>query len=67
VRLAKILSKKLGDRCIYILDNPSKGLHLSDLPVLVGVLQRIIDNNNTVLIAEGREELIANSDYVIKL
>lgn len=67
VRLAKILSKKLGDRCLYILDIPSRGLHLSDLPTLVEVMQKIIDKTNTVLIAENREELINNSDYVIKL
>lgn len=67
VRLAKILSKKLGDRCIYILDIPSRGLHLSNLPMLVKVLQKIIDKNNTVLIAENREELIDNCDFVIRL
>ncbi|MFH1611368.1 MAG: ATP-binding cassette domain-containing protein [Patescibacteria group bacterium] len=67
VRLAKILSKKLGDRCVYILDVPSRGLHLSDLPVLMKVLQKIIDKNNTVVIAENREEIIQNCDYVIAL
>ncbi|MDD2224601.1 MAG: ATP-binding cassette domain-containing protein [Candidatus Shapirobacteria bacterium] len=67
VRLAKILSKKLGDRCIYILDIPSRGLHLSNLPVLVKVFQKIIDKNNTVLIAENKEELIENCDCVINL
>ena len=63
VRLAKILSKKLGDRCVYILDTPTKGLHLSDLPVLIGVLQKIIDKNNTVLIADNKVEMISKSDY----
>ena len=67
VRLAKILSKKLGDRCLYILDTPSRGLHLSDLPVLMTVLQKIIDKNNTVVIAENKEEIIVNCDYVIEL
>ena len=67
VRLAKILSKKLGDRCIYILDIPSRGLHLSDLPTLTKIFQKIIDKNNTVLIAENREEIINNCDYVINL
>lgn len=67
VRLAKIVSKKLGDRCIYILDIPSRGLHLSDLPTLMRVLQKIIDKNNTVLMAESREELINNCDHVITL
>ncbi|MFH1712441.1 MAG: ATP-binding cassette domain-containing protein [Patescibacteria group bacterium] len=67
VKLAKILSKKLGDRCIYILDTPSRGLHLSDLPVLVKVFQKIIDKNNTILIADNRDELIKNCDAVIEL
>jgi excinuclease ABC subunit A len=67
VRLAKILSKKLGDRCIYILDIPSRGLHLSNLPSLMKVLQKIIDKNNTVLIAENREEIIKNCDATILL
>jgi len=67
VRLAKILSKKLGDRCIYILDVPSRGLHLSNIPVLIKVFQKIIDKNNTILIAENREELISNCDYVVNL
>ena len=67
VRLAKVLSKKLGDRCVYILDTPTKGLHLSDLPVLVGVLQKIIDKNNTVLVADNKTEIINNSDYAINM
>jgi excinuclease ABC subunit A len=67
VKLAKILSKKLGDRCIYILDTPSRGLHLSDLPVIIKVFQKIIDKNNTILIADNRDELINNCDAVIEL
>lgn len=67
IRLAKVLSKKLGDRCVYILDTPTKGLHLSDLPVLVKVLQKIIDKNNTVLIADNKIEMIHNSDYTVNM
>jgi excinuclease ABC subunit A len=67
VRLAKILSKKLGDRCVYVFDVPSRGLHLSDLPALIGVFHKIIDKNNTVVIAENREELLKNCDYVVRL
>ena len=67
VRLAKILSKKLGDRCVYILDIPSRGLHLSNIPALMRVFQKIIDKNNTVLIAENREEVIRNCDEVVWL
>lgn len=66
-RLAKVLSKKLGDRCVYILDTPTKGLHLSDLPILVKVLQKIIDKNNTVLIADNKTEMIHNSDYTVNM
>lgn len=67
IRLAKVLSKKLGDRCVYILDTPTKGLYLSDLPVLVKVLQKIIDKNNTVLVADNKVEIINNSDCRIKM
>jgi len=67
IRLAKVLSKKLSDRCIYILDTPSKGLHPSDIPTLITVLQKIIDKNNTVLVASNKTEIIKNSDFVINL
>lgn len=67
IRLAKILSKKLGDRCIYLLDVPTKGLHLSDLPTLITVFQKIIDKNNVVLVADNKIEIINNSDYAINM
>jgi excinuclease ABC subunit A len=67
VRLAKILSKKLGDRCVYILDTPSKGLHLGDLTTLAAALRKIADKNNTILIADNREELAENCDEIIRL
>ncbi|HEU0051157.1 MAG TPA: ATP-binding cassette domain-containing protein [Patescibacteria group bacterium] len=67
VRLAKILSKKLGDRCLYLLDIPSRGLHLSDLPVLIRVLRKIVEKRNTVLIAENQQMLINECDEVISL
>ena len=67
IRLAKVLTKKLGDRCVYLLDVPTRGLHLSDLPVLLKVFKMIIDKNNTIVIADNKMELIGNSDCVIKL
>jgi excinuclease ABC subunit A len=67
VKLAKVLSQKVGDRCVYLLDTPSRGLHTADLPVLVAIFQKIIDKCNTVVIAESREEILNNSDLVIKL
>ncbi len=67
IKLAKVLTKKLGDRCIYILDNPTKGLHLSDLPNFLKIFKKIISKNNTILIADNKEEIIVNSDFNINL
>jgi excinuclease ABC subunit A len=67
VRIAKILSKKLGDRSVYIFDTPSRGLHLKDIPILISVFRKIIDKNNTILIADNREEIFDYCDYKIDL
>jgi len=67
VRVAKILSKKLGDRSVYIFDTPTRGLHLKDIPVLINVFRKIIDKNNTILIADNREEIFNYCDYRINL
>lgn len=67
VRVAKILSKKLGDRSVYIFDTPTRGLHLKDVPVLVNVFRKIINKNNTILIADNREEIFNYCDYKINL
>jgi len=67
VRVAKILSKKLGDRSVYIFDTPSRGLHLKDIPVLINVFKKIVAKNNTILIADNREELFGYCDYKIDL
>ena len=67
VRLAQVLSKKLSDRCVYLLDVPTRGLHLSDIPIILKVFQKIIDKNNTIMVADNKAEMINNSDYLIKL
>ncbi|HBK34755.1 MAG: Excinuclease ABC subunit A [Candidatus Uhrbacteria bacterium GW2011_GWE2_40_58] len=67
VRVAKILSKKLGDRSVYLFDTPTRGLHLKDIPVLVDVFRKIINKNNTILIADNREEIFHYCDYRINL
>ncbi|MBU1132573.1 ATP-binding cassette domain-containing protein [Patescibacteria group bacterium] len=67
VRIAKILSKKLGDRSVYIFDTPSRGLHLMDIPVLINIFRRIVEKNNTILIADNREEIFDYCDYKINL
>lgn len=67
VRIANILSKKLGDRSVYIFDTPSRGLHLKDIPILINVFRKIIDKNNTILIADNREDMFEYCDYRIEL
>jgi excinuclease ABC subunit A len=67
VRIAKILSKKLGDRSIYIFDTPTRGLHLNDIPALIKIFRKIINKNNTILIADNREEIFQYCDYRIDL
>jgi excinuclease ABC subunit A len=67
VRIANILSKKLGDRSVYIFDTPTRGLHLKDIPVLVNVFRKIIEKNNTILIVDNREEVFNFCDYKIDL
>ena len=67
VRVANILSKKLGDRSVYIFDTPTRGLHLKDIPVLVAVFRKIIHKNNTILIADNREEIFNYCDHRINL
>ncbi len=67
VRMANILSRKLGDRMVYIFDTPSKGLHFKDMPVLINIFRRIVSKNNTILIADNREEIFGYCDYRIDL
>jgi len=67
VRIANILSKKLGDRSIYIFDIPSKGLHFKDIPILIKVFRKIVNKNNTILIADNREEIFEYCDSRIDL
>ncbi len=67
VRIANILSKKLGDRCVYIFDTPSRGLHLKDIPVIMSIFKKIVNKNNTILLADNREEMINACDHVISL
>lgn len=64
VKLASGLSKK-GN--IYILDEPSRGLHLYDIRNLIKVLNEIVDNGNTVIVVEHNLDVIRNSDYIIDM
>ncbi len=67
LKLAKELSRRATGRTLYILDEPTTGLHFEDIGRLLEVLQRLVDAGNTVLVVEHNLEVIANADYVIDL
>ena len=67
VKLATELSKKSTGRTIYILDEPTTGLHISDVHKLIGVLQRLVDAGNTVVVIEHNLDVIKTADYIIDL
>jgi len=67
VKLATELSKKDTGRTLYILDEPTTGLHFEDIRVLLGVLHRLVDKGNTVLVIEHNLDVIKRADYIIDL
>lgn len=67
IKITKELSKKLGDRCLFILDSPAKGLHMLDLPCVMESLKKLIEKNNSVVIAENNPYFICMSDWIIYL
>ncbi len=67
VKLASELSKVATGKTFYILDEPTTGLHFADVDKLLGVLQRLVDMGNTVLVIEHNLEVIKNADYIIDL
>jgi excinuclease ABC subunit A len=67
VKLAKELSRRATGRTLYVLDEPSVGLHAADVHMLIEVLQRLVDSGNSVLIIEHNLDIIKVADYVIDL
>lgn len=67
VKLAAELSKKSTGRTIYILDEPTTGLHSHDVAKLIKVLNTLVDQNNSVLVIEHNLDVIKQSDYIIDL
>jgi len=66
-KLAKELSRRSTGKTLYVLDEPSVGLHAADVHKLVEVLQRFVDEGNTVLIIEHHPDIIKVSDWLIDL
>jgi excinuclease ABC subunit A len=67
VKLASELSKVATGRTLYILDEPTTGLHFADIEKLLEVLQRLVDTGNTVLVIEHNLDVIKQADWVIDL
>ena len=67
VKLAKELQKKATGKTLFVLDEPTTGLHTDDIKRLLAILQKIVDNNDTVVIIEHNLDVIKSADYVIDL
>ncbi|AOY74802.1 excinuclease ABC subunit UvrA [Clostridium formicaceticum] len=67
IKLASELSKRSTGKTLYILDEPTTGLHIADIHRLIGVLQRLVASGNTVLVIEHNLDVIKTADYIIDL
>ncbi len=67
IKLATELSKISNVRTLYVLDEPTTGLHFEDIKMLLNVLQRLVERGNTVIVIEHNLEIIKTSDWVIDL
>ena len=67
VKLATELSKQATGKTIYILDEPTTGLHTDDVRKLLEVLQRLVGNGNTVVVIEHNLDVIKSADWIIDL
>ncbi len=67
IKLSRELSKRATGQTLYILDEPSTGLHAADVKRLIHVLQTLVDNGNTVLVIEHNLDIIKVSDWIIDL
>ena len=67
VKLAKELSKRATGRTLYILDEPTTGLHFADIAMLLTVLQRLRDEGNTIIVIEHNLDVIKTADWVVDL
>ena len=67
VKLATELSKRATGKTLYILDEPTTGLHIADVHKLVDILQRLVDTGNSIIVIEHNLDLIKTADYIIDL
>ncbi|MDR0698842.1 MAG: excinuclease ABC subunit UvrA [Tannerella sp.] len=67
VKLASELSKRDTGKTVYVLDEPTTGLHFDDIRVLLGVLNKLVDKGNTIIIIEHNMDMIKSADYIIDM
>lgn len=67
VKLATELAKRDTGRTLYVLDEPTTGLHFEDIRVLLGVLNRLVDKGNTIIVIEHNLDVIKSADYLIDM
>jgi excinuclease ABC subunit A len=67
VKLAAELAKKATGKTLYILDEPTTGMHFADIEMLLNVLHRLVDKGNTVIVIEHNLDVIKNADWIIDL
>ena len=67
IKLSTELSKKATGKTLYILDEPTTGLHIADVHKLVNILQRLVDSGNSIVVIEHNLDLIKTADYIIDL
>lgn len=67
IKITKELAKKLGDRSLFILDTPSRGLHPSDFDKVFIMMRRLVAKNNSMLIADNNPYFVRNADWIVVL
>lgn len=67
IKLAKELSKRSTGKTLYILDEPTTGLHFDDINKLLKILRSLVDQGNTVIVIEHQLDVVAHSDYIIDI
>ncbi|MFF4522765.1 ATP-binding cassette domain-containing protein [Streptomyces bluensis] len=67
LKLATHMAEKGGDRFVYVLDEPTAGLHLADVEQLLGLLDRLVDSGKSVIVVEHHQAVMAHADWIIDL
>lgn len=67
IKLASELSRRDTGQTVYILDEPTTGLHFEDIRILLSILQKLVDRGNTVIIIEHNLDVIKCADYLIEI